>query len=238
MNIAIIGSNGYVGKEIVKAINKIKEYKPISVTRNDNLADKVKVADIVIHAANPAKRFRAENDPKRDFIETVFKTDNILKIFRKKVILISSISCRTQLDTNYGRNRRACELLVLQNNGIVVRLGPMFGGNREQDVLHDILRGNKIYVSAKTRYAYANVSWCGQKIVELLDREHPQIIEIGARNSISLEKIKIHFNSNSNFSGYDDTQEPINCYDGPDANQVIKYAECEYKKLAHIKSND
>ena len=116
MKIAVIGANGFVGKAIAAVIKSDGKNELIGVVRGDDVQSKIKSADLIIHAANPAKRFIAESDPTADFNETVIKTSQLLQFSRnKKFVLISSLSCRTQLNKNYGRNRRSCELLALLN---------------------------------------------------------------------------------------------------------------------------
>jgi len=169
-NVAVIGAKGFVGSNIANAVIKNPEYNLIPITRDDPVEEMISRADIIIHSANPAKRWKAERNTMNDFLETVEKTDRLFLLARgKPFVLISSLSCRTQLDTNYGRNRRACESIVLAGrNSLVVRLGPMFGGNRKEDMLHDILSGKIVHISEETKYAYADVSWIGWKIVNIL----------------------------------------------------------------------
>jgi len=220
--VAVLGAFGYVGGHLCQAIETDKNYELVRVTRSDNLIQMLQGVDVVIHSANPARRFRAESNPAQDFVETVEKTHQIIEYSRgKKLVLISSLSCRTQLDINYGRNRRACELLILQSGGIVIRLGPMFGGGRTEDTLHAILRGEEVFIAAETKYAYVNVSWAAEKIVSLINSP-PGIYEVGARNAVSLEELRDFFKSPSKFSGYNDTQIP-DSVDGPDARLVIDY---------------
>ena len=228
MKIAVVGAHGFVGSAIAKAIEFDNRYKLISVVRDDDIRSKLKLADVVIHAANPARRFTAESDPQRDFIETADKTSYIFSLAKsKKCLLISSLSCRTQLNTSYGRNRRFCELLALAQGASVIRLGPMFGGARKQDVLHDLLVGRRVYVSSETRYAYVNVEWIGTKVLEFMDAQ-PDIYEVGARNSVSLAELRDVFGSSSIFTGIDDTQIPaMEGGGGPDAMLVVEYARNE-----------
>lgn len=227
MKLAVIGANGFVGSAIVSQIESDARYQLIKVVRGDDIEKKLQSADVVIHAANPARRFRAESDPQRDFIETVDKTFKIFNLVKgKKCLLISSLSCKTQLNTNYGRNRRFCELLALAQGVVVIRLGPMFGGTRKQDVLHDLLADRPIYVTPETRYAYADVKWIGEKIVELID-VCSDIYEIGARNTVSLGELRDVFGSKSIFTGVDDTQIPEMLGEGPDARLVVDYARQE-----------
>lgn len=227
--IAMLGAAGYVGSQVCLALERQDRREVVRVLRGDDLKDKLEGVDIIIHAANPAKRFRAESNPEVDFQETVEKTHQIIKCAAgKKLILISSLSCKTQLNINYGRNRRACELLALGNGGIVIRLGPMFGGGRTEDTLHAILRDEEVFVSSETKYAYVDVAWAAKKIVQLIDCPSG-IYEIGAKNSISLHEIRDHFHSKSKFTGIDDTQIP-NSTDGPDSRLVIEYAQGEINR--------
>lgn len=230
--VAIAGAAGYVGSQIARAVVASGRYHLIPVLRTDPAEERFANADIIVHAANPARRFQAEKDPMHDFEETVEKTARFLALARgKHFVLVSSLSCRTQLNTNYGRHRRACELMALAaGDSLVVRLGPMFGGNRMNDTVHDIIAGNHVYVAAETRYAYADVAWVGQKIVDLLE-EPNGLREIGARNAVCLGDLCDHFSSTSTFSGSNDTQIPENCTDGPDAHDVFRFGEDEIARI-------
>ena len=147
----------------------------------------------------------------------------ILSQYSGKVILISSISCRTQLDTPYGDHRKMCEELVLNRGGTVFRLGPLFGGTRKEDIIHDIVNNKKVYYSEDTKYAYVDVNWAGEYISKSIERI-PGVYEIGARNTITLRSIAEAINSISTFDGPNDDQYPINFNDGPDAKKAIDFA--------------
>jgi nucleoside-diphosphate-sugar epimerase len=234
MKIAVIGAQGFVGSAIANAIINDSQHELISIIRGDNIESKLEFADVVIHSANPAKRFVAESNPWHDFNETVEKTSYILSLIQnQKVLLISSLSCLPDSNASYGnysRNRRSCELLALAQNAIVMRLGPMFGGLRKQDVLHDLISNKQIYVSAETRYAYADVEWLGIELLKFLDKPSG-IYEIGARNSISLAELQDIFKSTSTFSGLDDTQVLVSESNGPDARLVVEYAQKELENI-------
>lgn len=232
-SVAVAGAAGFVGSQIAQAITSSGRYRLIAVVRDDSAEERFAGADIVVHAANPAGRFQAHQHPLRDFQETVEKTAHLLAASRNKLfILISSLSCRTQLDTSYGRHRRACELLALSVGALVVRLGPMFGGGRTRDSIHDILAGRPVFVAAETRYAYADVAWVGRQIVEILETSGGGVREIGARNAVSLADLRDRFASSSTFGGVDDTQMPEGIVEGPDANDVFAFAEREKARIS------
>ena len=224
-SIAVIGSSGFVGSAIVNELAQRGTYKVLPVGRNDDTNAIISEADYVIHTANPAARFFAKNNPEIDFNESVEKTYAFKQLVKnKKFILISSISARTQLDTVYGRNRRACECIVNDGASLIIRLGPMFGGNKEVGALHDILRNDPVFVSEKTKYAFVNVAYNAKKIIDLIDESG--LIELGAKNALELGELKNILGSTSEFSGDDDTQIAINPQaDSPDVNEVVEFAK-------------
>lgn len=225
MRIGIIGAGGYIGASLLNSLKDSPTHETIPIYRTSDLSILSPELDLVFHSANPATRYRANANPVLDRKETVEKTGFLLESFqRQRFVLISSISCRTQLNTPYGLNRRECEMKVLEQGGVVLRLGPMFGGSRVKDVIHDIVRGEPIYVSSDTNYAYANVSWVTDFLIHNLE-EFSGINEFGARNSISLLEIAEVVDSKSIFSGPNDDQYPIGFVGGPDAREVLEYAK-------------
>lgn len=234
--IAVIGAKGFVGEAICQEIESRVDLELIRISRGDNIEDLIKRAEIVIHTSNPAKRFAAEKNPESDFIETIQKTFKILQFCKnKKIVLISSLSARTQLNTHYGRHRKACEIIIDTGKNLIVRLGPMYGGKRTLDSIHDILFNRTVYISGKTKYAYVDVAYSAKKIIDLIDEKG--IFEVGAKNGIELDEIKNYFKSDCVFEGYDDTQIPINPpNDAPDAKEVLMFCEQKLKDIKRLSS--
>ena len=223
--VAVIGANGFVGKSICDEINKSENLDLIKITRSDNIKQLIQNVDLVIHSAKSSRRYYANNNPKEDFIDTVEKMAIIQShLNNRKVILISTISARVQLDTPYGRNRRSCELMLNDEKDLAVRLGPMFGESNHKGALFDILQNKKVYVGESTKYAYTSVKYNAKKIIELIDETG--IIEIGAKNAIELGYLKKELNSSSTFHGANDTQILLTKEnDAPDAFDVITFAK-------------
>ena len=227
MKFLLFGYKGFVGSELYSNLSS-RHFHVLGVDRssfatslnNDDV-------DVVIHCANPAKRFMANNNPQDDLKNIRDKSTSILKSYTdKKLILISSISCRTERNSAYGRNRREAEKEWLKHGAMVIRLGPLYGGTRVKDTLHDLINNSHIYYSRNTLYAYANVKWSANYIVDCICNGafNNKTIEIGARNVISLGEIAEFVNSKSTFSNKIDTQFPLNFPVGPDAYDVLDYA--------------
>ena len=93
----------------------------------------------------PSKRFWAKQNPELDHEETVTKTKNILLDFKfKKIIHISSISARCQLNTIYGKNKKISEELIQKTKDyLIVRFAAMYGKGLTKGVLIDMINNNE-----------------------------------------------------------------------------------------------
>ena len=56
-SVAVIGANGYVGKEIYASLLRSQKYSVIAVTRENYNEAKQKNFDFIINSAMPAARF-------------------------------------------------------------------------------------------------------------------------------------------------------------------------------------
>lgn len=229
-SVGIIGYKGFVGRSLFHSVSNRNEFHVTGIDRAgfQNLRLKAPYFDYLIHAGNPAKRFAANSNPQLDFLETVEKTEEIIQKFSfGRLILISSLSCRTSPETVYGRNRLLCEELVQEaGSSACLRLGPMFGEGRTQDTLHDLVAGKNIFYSSDTRYSYASVNWVCEYICNNLEHfENGDLQEIGASNWITLEEISQTIQSSSIFLGGNDDQITEGFSDGPDAHKVLDFAK-------------
>jgi nucleoside-diphosphate-sugar epimerase len=221
--ISIIGANGFVGSNLVK-IGRELGWKIIPVVRSDGGFEKARESTIVIHAANSGRRYWADQNPEKDLENCIQTTSKIFSELKgKKLILISSISARSQTNTPYGRNRKACEDLAVKAGALIIRLGPMFGGGKSAGPLHDLIQNKTVFVSGDSEYAYASVEDNARKIFSCLN--HEGLLELGAHNFIRLSDLRDRIGSTSEFIGAVDNQRPISPPENsPDAQLVVNFA--------------
>ncbi|MDC0233277.1 NAD-dependent epimerase/dehydratase family protein [Pelagibacteraceae bacterium] len=203
-DIGLIGFKGFVGSAIYE--NLSNNYEVIGIDRNNYSENKLKDFDIIINSAMPSKRFWAKFNPDKDYEETVLKTKNILKDFNfNKIIHISSISARCQLETTYGKNKKKSEQLVSKSkNYLIIRLGPMYGKNLDKGVLIDLINDRKVFCNSKSKYSFTNLDFITNWISDNLKSKG--IVELGAQNYIEINKLKTLINSKSTFEGDIDNQ--------------------------------
>ncbi len=223
-SIALIGCNGFVGKSIRKYLSNNKEILLNAVTReNYEAARKEKHYDIIINAAMPSKRFWAKQNPYKDFCETIEKTFNIVNTWKSsKIIQISSISARSQLNTTYGRHKAAAEKLVNNEKNLILRLGPMYGKSLNKGVLIDMKNNAPVYVSKESLYAFAPVDWIGEWISKNMHLSG--VLDLGGNNAIKLNEVAQRIGSKSIFTGPIDNQVISNeIKNAPEAKNVIDF---------------
>ncbi len=223
-SVALIGAKGFVGQSICKYLLNNKNISLTLVTRaNYETARTKQKYDIVINSAMPSKRFWAKQNPKDDFRETVEKTFNIVNYWKTiKIIQISSISARSQLDTIYGSHKSAAEQLVNHEKNLIIRLGPMYGEQLDKGVIIDMKNNLPVYVSKESEYCFAPVDWVGEWISENMHLYG--IIDLGGNNAIKLDEVAQKIGSKSKFTGPIDNQivsKPIK--NGPEAKNVVDF---------------
>lgn len=231
--VGLFGAKGFVGSEISKALQK-QGHEVIEITRENFEENLRKSFDYVINAACPGARFKANQNPKRDFEETVKKTERIFNEVKfQKFIQISSVSARCEQDTPYGKNRFTAESIVNKGNSLIIRLGPMYGPTLKKGVLIDMLNGSKVYTGENSRYAFAPLEFVADWIAKNLDRKG--LWEVGAKNSIKLKDLASELGLKVEFEGLEDYQEMQTIGpDYPDVRLVIDFMKEKLKEKKPI----
>ena len=231
--VALIGAAGYVGRGIERALTARDDVELVTVTRASYDEARDGRYDVVVNAAMPAARFRARKDPAWDFGETVEKTADIAYGWEfSKLVQISSVSARCQLDTVYGRNKAAAEKLCRPEEDLVVRLGPMYSDDLETGGLIDILEGRMGWVDGASRYCFAPRDWVGEWIAANLE-DRTGVVEAGARDALALRDVAAHLGADVEFEGALDHQEmPAPEDDFPAAAGVLAWLEARRRVTA------
>jgi nucleoside-diphosphate-sugar epimerase len=231
--IALIGASGFVGKTLAKVLQKTPHDVAL-VTRTNYEQFKAGNYDIIIHSAMPSKRWWAANNPLDDFDATVRLTAEILYNWKfEKLVLISSVSARIQTSHPYGRHKHVAEVLVLDYNPnhLVFRLGGLYGEGLDKGVIFDMMNGNEVFMTEDSAFNYIDTLKASELIIDRLDKKG--IVDVGAKDSISIGKIAGHFGWDVKFGNryeFQNTENPDTDY--PNADEVLKYlAELKKQKI-------
>lgn len=205
-SVAVVGANGFVGTELVRAFGDRSAFEVTAVNRANYAEMLTREYELVINAAMPAARFAAKNQPLSDFRETVQKTADLFYGWKfHRFLQISSVSARCQLDTVYGRHKAAAEAVCQGPNTLIVRLGSMYSDTLRKGVLIDMLEGRPVFAAGESKYCFAPLSFVGAWIAR--NWERTGIVEVGARNSIALRDLASFLGRTIGFTGALDHQE-------------------------------
>lgn len=189
MRIAVIGANGFVGRNLVKVLRK--KNKIIKITKKTNLLRLKKNFDLVIHSANSSQKYEASRNPEKDFKQSVKLTKKIIDFFNdKKIILISTISAINEKNI-YSKNRKLCEDLILKENksNIIFRLSVLLNFASKRGILYDLIKGNKIYLNKNCFINPLTIEEACMYIASNLTSKK-KIHEIGSTNKIKISYLK------------------------------------------------
>jgi nucleoside-diphosphate-sugar epimerase len=209
--LGILGSKGFVGSSIVRYC-KNNKIQFIGITRKNNIKYKNFEFKFLINCAMPSKRYWAKKFPSKDYDETVRKTNFFLKQYTyKKIIQVSSVSARVQLDTIYGKNKKKAENLIKKvKNFTIFRLASMYGKELSKGVLIDLSRSSTVFLNKNSKYSFTHVDKIAEFIITKINQFKNKTVEIGCNDCIQLGDIKKKIGSKSKFKGEID-------------NQVLKY---------------
>ncbi len=233
--VAVVGANGYIGKAIVETLylqNTDPDRKEIlaiyPITRENYEEAKKEKYHYIINSAMPSKRFWALANPELDYIETVEKTRDLVENWSyNKFIQISSVSARCENNTVYGQHKLLAENLVKQAvDSLILRIVTPYHTSNTKGIIYDIINNNKLYVSGDSRYAFSSLDFISYWISRNLDKSG--IIDLGAKNSVSLKEISDSLGLDLKFGDRLEIQEVENPGDDyPDVNKVISFIQEE-----------
>jgi hypothetical protein len=87
----------------------------------------------------------------------------------------------------------------------------------------DIRNGGPVFVDGESRYAFTPVEFAARWVARHLDAAG--LVEVGARNAVSLREIAAHLGARVQFSGPRELQEVVDPRpEFPDAREVLHFA--------------
>ena len=130
MKILVTGSNGFIGKHMVKLLTKHNyEVLPYDLDKTeDDLISYIKEADFVVHLAGINRPLTTEEfyDGNTNFTKKIV---DFLRENRREIPVIMSSSIQAALDNDYGKSKKMGEDFLLQSGlpVFVFRLANVFG---------------------------------------------------------------------------------------------------------------
>jgi len=171
MEVAVIGSNGFLGRELCRVLSK--SYHVTEINR-DNIEECFRLKhpfDYVINANGNSKKFWANNNPLEDFeLSTRSVYESVLKLRYKRYIYMSSVDAGC--DNFYGLNKRLAEEIIkfCTKEYIILRCSVILGKEMKKGVVKDILDNSDIYVTPDSRLQFITNTELANILVRIIDR--------------------------------------------------------------------
>jgi dTDP-4-dehydrorhamnose reductase len=155
---ALIGSTGFVGSHLQKDFEFVNKYNSVNISEIQGLS-----TDLLICAGLPAEKWKANGDPKADWLNMAHLAQKISSVSADRAILISTIDVyQPALDVTeqdkpnydgegaYGRNRAWFEAFFVSqfSRTIVLRLPGLFANNLKKNFIFDLVNNRSDQVSS------------------------------------------------------------------------------------------
>ena len=139
MNILVTGSSGYIAANLIPMLNlaghNVVSYDIIEgrdILDKDKLVSYMEYCDVVIHLAAIVGIMDCEKDPQAAIKTNLIGTKNVVDIaesYNIPVIYASTFAAKAPFNV-YGLTKRLSEYLVLNKNGVVLRMANIYGGEK------------------------------------------------------------------------------------------------------------
>lgn len=155
MKSAIIGYSGFIGSNLVK-LHKFTDYY-----NSQNIKSiKNKKYDLIVSAATKAERWRANQNPEKDWKEINNLLKNLKTVKTKHFVLISTVDVypnpnginedfsikKNDIKQAYGRNRFKMEqkIRAIFSKVTILRLPQIFGEGLKKNFAYDLIHDNAL----------------------------------------------------------------------------------------------
>ncbi|WP_108722169.1 NAD-dependent epimerase/dehydratase family protein [Gorillibacterium timonense] len=180
MTTCLIGYTGFVGSTLLRNTT----FDDLYNTKNaDDIREKH--YDLVVCAAAPAVKWKANQNPEEDLLNIRTIMENLKTITATKFVLVSTVDVyKTPIDVNedtpinpdevspYGRHRYYLEQFVEDNfpNYLIVRLPGLFGEGLKKNFIYDLIHTNCLHLTHRdSNFQFYNMEFLWNDIMKALD---------------------------------------------------------------------
>lgn len=183
--LAILGSDGMLGSDLVKYFNK--KYIVTGINRDNYKLNIEKNYDIFINANGNSKRYWANKNPHLDFVASTASVHKSMFDFNCGLyIYISSIDVygnrsnpknareATSLNIDnlqpYGLHKYLSELIVkkYKNKYLIIRPSYILGSNLKKGPIFDLLNSKPLFITKQSKFQLVTSDVIGEVISKLI----------------------------------------------------------------------
>ena len=204
MKIGIVGANGFLGSVLYHELSRYFN-EVVGITR-ENYSTCLGEYDIIINANGNSKKYWANNNPIEDFkASTVSVYKSMFDFPCKKYIFISSVDVYNQpmlttptefarIDSaslsSYGFNKFLAEAVVRKyaESFLILRSSAIVGKGLRKGVVHDVVRGNEMFVTRDSCIQYISCTAIANIVNELINMDDTNTtVNVGGVGTTSVD---------------------------------------------------
>ncbi|MDO8638261.1 MAG: NAD-dependent epimerase/dehydratase family protein [Candidatus Daviesbacteria bacterium] len=209
--LAIIGSNGMLGSDLVRYLGKTFDIKSIN---KENYQTYIGQSfDVVINANGNSKRFWANENPTEDFsastssvissifdfpcdLYVYFSSPDVYESHNSPEHTTEDQTINSEKLSPYGFHKYLAELIVKKyaKKFIILRPAMILGSNLRKGPIYDALQSKPLFVTLETKLQLITTKVICEIIKIILERSLNSIIlNIGGRDNFNFTKIQDYF---------------------------------------------
>lgn len=222
--LAIIGSNGMLGSDLVKYLSP---FFCITQITKDNYPRYIhKKFDVVLNANGNSKRFWANQNPQDDFIASTVSVYNSIFDFPSAIYIYISSSDVYENHTGvkytqeadeidpknlqpYGFNKYLGELIVkkFKEKFLILRSSMILGSNLKKGPFYDIFHNSPLFITSKTKLQLITTQAVADIVKTLLEKSIIcETLNIGGEGTFDFTKIQEYIDHKFQISSKAETQ--------------------------------
>jgi len=232
MIIGIIGSNGFLGKEISKVLSIKNHFNVYNITKENYSNYFDTYFDVLINANGNSIKYWANQNPLEDFdlsTKSVYKS--IINFKFTNYIYISSMDVNK--DNYYGLNKKLSEEIVksLVKNYIILRCSVIVGNGMKKGVVKDILDEKEVHITKDSALQFISNIEIAHIIYTIIIKNLKQkVLNVGGIGNIKVEDIGKILNKKIKY-----TLELENQYFNEDVSELQRYYPKLESSIKYIK---
>lgn len=193
--IGVIGGEGFIGKNLVKTL------KGDGITKETEDSKRLNHYKVLINANGNSRKGLPEVDPLADFDLTVRNTlKSVTSYSYDTYIYISSCEVYTggthegadlhvPSMSRYGLSKYLAECVVRKycSRWLILRLNGPVGPGMKKGPAYDILRGDKLWINAESRFQFLHTNYIGEFVARALkEKWHNEVFNLTGPDAVSM----------------------------------------------------
>lgn len=215
--IYLVGGNGFVGSAYARHFKELGLTFQI-ITRDNAANFNGTKCDVLLNANGNSKKFLADKSPMDEFDASVRSVAETIDRFKPEYYIHLSTgdvypeTTPTTTDedqsldpsrmSRYGLHKYMAETLVrgTQKNWLIIRMGGFVGKSLKKNAIFDMLTGNTVWLSPKSRLQFINTDHAAKIVWSIASRRPSnQIVNLGGDGTVLLADIHSRCRSRSQF---------------------------------------